>query len=145
MVDAVSRNPPKQPLALRARPATLERLHRRARESGESQAALAERYIEEGIRTDEHPLIRFRDGAAGRRPALVGTRLDVWKVIETLRQNVNSIEQTAEYLDLPAEHIRACMSYYADYQAEIDDWAERERELAEREEERWRRAQQLLR
>jgi hypothetical protein len=26
---------------------------------------------------DEHPLIYFRDGASGRRPALLGTRLDV--------------------------------------------------------------------
>jgi len=35
---------------------------------GPGQTALAERYIEEGIRQDEHPLIYFREGAAGRRP-----------------------------------------------------------------------------
>jgi hypothetical protein len=44
------------------------------------------RYIEEGIRQDEHPLIYFREGAAGRRPALLGSRLGVAEAIETIRQ-----------------------------------------------------------
>ena len=62
---------------------------------GQPQTALAERYLEEGLRMDEHPLIYFRDGANGRRPALLGTRLDVADVIETLRQNDRSVERTA--------------------------------------------------
>jgi hypothetical protein len=66
----------KQPLAFRVLPRTLEHLKRRAREAGQPQNALAERCIEEGLRMDEHPLIYFRDGAAGRRPAVLGTRLD---------------------------------------------------------------------
>jgi hypothetical protein len=45
---------------------------------------LAERYIEEGLRHDEHPLIYFRDREIGRRPALLGTRLDVAEVISTI-------------------------------------------------------------
>lgn len=32
-------------------------------------------------------MIAFRDGAAGRRPGLVGSRLDVWQVVETVKQN----------------------------------------------------------
>ena len=59
---------PKQPLGFRVPPRTLEHLRRRAREAGQPQTALAERYIEEGLRMDEHPLVSFRDGAAGRRP-----------------------------------------------------------------------------
>ncbi len=54
----------KQPLTFRVAPATRKHLKRRAVESGESQTALAERYLEEGLRRDEHPLIWFRDGAA---------------------------------------------------------------------------------
>lgn len=135
---------PKQPLALRTRPATLERLRRRARESGQTQASLAERYIEEGIRTDEHPMIVFRDRIGGRRAALVGTRLDVWQVVDTLRQNGNSVEETAEYLSLPVQSIRACIRYFADYQAEIDDQLDRAKAFAEREEERWHREQSVI-
>jgi len=134
----------KKPLAVRVAPDTIEHLQRRAREARETQTALVERYVEEGLRTDEHPLISFRTGAAGRRPALVGTRLDVWQVIETIRQNENSVETAAEYLALPAEQVRACVRYYVDYKDEIDDWAERARAIAEREEASWRRQQELL-
>jgi uncharacterized protein (DUF433 family) len=93
---------------------------------------------------DSHPLLRFRDGFGGRRPALVGTRLDVWKVIETLRGNENSVEETAAYLTIPVEHVRACVRYYADFQAEIDEWARRARDFEDREEANWRRQQELL-
>ena len=135
---------PKRPLAFRVAAATVERLQQRSRETRETQTALVERYIEEGLRTDEHPLIHFRDGTSGRRPALVGTRLDVWQVIDTLRQNGNSVEDAAEYLGLPVEKVRACVRYYADYKDEIDEWAARAQAIAEREEASWRRQQELL-
>jgi hypothetical protein len=37
------------------------------------RSSIAERYIEEGLRMDEHPAIDLPDGAAGRRPAVLGT------------------------------------------------------------------------
>lgn len=48
---------------------THERLEARGRASG-GKSALALCYIEEGLRTDEHPGIVFRPGPAGRRPGL---------------------------------------------------------------------------
>lgn len=134
----------KKPLSFRVRIDTAERLERHASEAGETQTALVERYVEEGLRMDGHPLIRFRDGVGGRRPGLVGTRLDVWQVIETVRQNERSVEDTAAYLGVPVEHVRACVRYYADYQGEIDEWAARARAIEEREEANWRRQQELL-
>lgn len=134
----------KKPLAFRVRPSTWEHLRRRAYELGESQTSLAERYVEEGLRQDDHGLIYFRQGAAGRRPALLGTRLDVAEVIRTLRQNDDSVGQTAEYLEIPREQVEACLRYYAQYQDEIDDWIGRAEALAEREEALWRRQQELL-
>ena len=134
----------KQPLAFRVLPGTLEHLKRRAHEAGQPQTALAERYIEEGLRMDEHPLIYFRDGASGRRPALLGTRLDVADVIETIRQNDRSVERTAAYLELPVDRIEVCLRYYADYGDEIDQWIDRARMIAEREEARWHRRGEAL-
>ncbi len=134
----------KQPLAFRVLPRTLEHLRRRAREAGEPQNALAERYIEEGLRMDEHPLIYFRDGAAGRRPAVLGTGLDVAEVIDTVRQNDNSVEAAATYLELPVDRVEACLRYYADYGDEIDEWLDRSRAITEREEARWRRRGEAL-
>jgi uncharacterized protein (DUF433 family) len=135
---------PKQPLGFRVPPRTLEHLRRRAREAGQPQTALAERYIEEGLRMDEHPLIYFRHGASGRRPALLGARLDVADVIETIWQNDRSVERAAAYLELPVDRIEACLRYYADYGDEIDEWIDRAHTVAEREEERWRRRGEAL-
>jgi uncharacterized protein (DUF433 family) len=137
-------SPAKQPLAFRVPPRTLEHLRRRAREAGQPQTALAERYIEEGLRMDEHPAIYFRDGAGGRRPALLGTRLDVADVIETIWQNDRSVEQAAAYLELPVDRVEACLRYYADYGEEIDGWIDRALAVAEREEARWRRRGEAL-
>jgi len=134
----------KQPLAFRVEPETIEHLRRRAREIGQSQTALAERYIEEGLRMDEHPLIYFREGAAGRRPGLLGTRLDVADIIDTIRQNGNSVEAAAEYLELPIEKIEACLRYYTAFKDEVDEWIERATLAAEREETLWRRRQEVL-
>jgi uncharacterized protein (DUF433 family) len=134
----------KQSVAFRFDRITVARLKQRARETHAPQTALAERYIEEGLRRDEHPLIYFRDGEAGRRPALLGTRLDVANVITTIRQNNNSVEEAAEYLEIPVEHVDACLRYYADYKDEIDAWIGRSLAIAQRERERWERRQQAL-
>lgn len=134
----------KQAIGFRIATDTIEHLKRRAREAGAPQTTLAERYIGEGLRMDEHPLIYFREGELGRRAALLGARLDVADVIETIRQNDNSVEEAADYLELPVEHVEACLRYYADYKDEIEELIERARAAAEREQERWRRRQEAL-
>ena len=93
---------------------------------------------------DEHPLIYFREGAGGRRPALMGTRLDVWQVIETIRQSDNAVAEAAEYLRLPVSHVEACVSYYVAYEAEIDEWTAREQQAVEEAEISWRRRQEIF-
>lgn len=93
---------------------------------------------------DEHPEIAFRDGALGRRAALAGTRLDVWQVVETVRNSGNSIADAAEYLALPPQRVQAAVNYYAVYREEVDEHADRERALAERAEAVARAAEELL-
>jgi uncharacterized protein (DUF433 family) len=134
----------KQSVAFRFDRATVARLKRRAQETHAPQTALAQRYIEEGLRGEEHPLICFRDGETGRRPALSGTRLDVAEVVTTVKQNGNSIEEAADYLEILVEQVDACVRYYADYKEEIDAGIERSRAIAERERERALRLQQAL-
>jgi uncharacterized protein (DUF433 family) len=93
---------------------------------------LAQRYVEEGLRMDEHPLVHFADGPAGRRARLLGTGLDVWEVIATVRDNDNDVQEAAEYLRIPLGLVQAAVSYYGAYTDEIDAWTQaNEREAAE--------------
>jgi uncharacterized protein (DUF433 family) len=133
-----------RPRSFRLTESLLAALEERARERGESTTAVAERYLEEGLRREAHPLIVFREGAAGRRAALAGTRVDVAQVVESLIESDKSIAGTAEYLGVPEAHVRAAVRYYADYTDEVDAWRDRVRAIAEREEEAWRREQAVL-
>jgi uncharacterized protein (DUF433 family) len=124
---------------------TMRLLDDRARELSESRNSLAERLLDEGLRTERHPLIVFREGAAGlRRPALVGTRLYVWQVVDTVRESGGSVAAAAEYLGLPELHVRAAVDYYADFTEEVDQYRAEQREFERRERERWERSERVL-
>jgi uncharacterized protein (DUF433 family) len=83
--------------------------------------ALAQRFVDEGLRQADHPLVRFVDGPSGRRAALVGRGLDVWEVIATVRDNDNDLAATASYLGILLGLVEAAVNYYGEYQDEIDE------------------------
>jgi uncharacterized protein (DUF433 family) len=111
-----------QPLSLRLAAQTVDRLGARARRVHMPPRTLAQRYVEEGLRMDEHPLIRFADGPAGRRARLVGSGLDVWEAIATVRDNDGDLSAAARYLEIPLGLVQAAVAYYGAHQDEIDDW-----------------------
>ena len=131
-------------MTLRVTESAAAELDRAAARRGLSRSELAERYLVEGAVQDEFPQIGFRDGALGRRAILLGTRLDVWQVLETVRSHGNSVEQASEYLDLPAERVRTAVRYAAAHRAEVEEIAAREAEAAARAEALWRAEQDLL-
>jgi uncharacterized protein (DUF433 family) len=51
---------------------------------------------------------------------MIGSGLDVWEVIATIRDNEGSIEDTAAYLEIPIGLVQAAVAYYGEYQDEID-------------------------
>ncbi len=108
-------------MSVRLNDATITRLAARARRVHLPPRTLAQRYVEEGLRMDEHPLVRFADGPAGRRARLVGTGKDVWEVIEVVRDNDGDPAATARYLEIPLGLVQAAISYYGAYTAEIDE------------------------
>jgi hypothetical protein len=87
---------------------------------------LAQRYVEEGLRMDENPLIRFADGPSGRRPRLIGGP-DVWEVIAVAKDNRGDLAETAAYLELSLGLVQAATTYYAAHPDEIDARIERNR------------------
>jgi uncharacterized protein (DUF433 family) len=98
-----------------------ERLRRHARRMGITQRTLAQRYVEEGVRHDDHPLVHFLPGVVGRRSVVLGTGLDVWEVIATVRDNENDLAEAASYLGIPLGLVEAAVNYYGEYRDEIDE------------------------
>src|ERR1700686_4052607 len=114
------------PLSVRLNDATIARLGRHAQRMHLAPRTLAQRYVEEGLRMDEHPLIRFADGPSGRRARLVGGP-DVWEGIAGARDNDGDLAETAAYLELSLGLVQAAASYYAAYSQEVDERIERNR------------------
>jgi len=112
------------PLSLRLSEAAIEQLVERARRVGTRPRTLAQRYVEEGLRMDEHPLVRFVDGPAGRRARLVGSGKDVWEVVSVVRENDGDVRAAADYLELSLGLAQAAVTYYGAYPDEIDGWIE---------------------
>jgi hypothetical protein len=105
---------------LRLRPGVSERLAIQAQRAGLAPRTLAQRYVDESLRREDHPLVRFADGPSGRRAALVGSGLDVWEVIAAIRENGNDAGDTAALLEIPVGLVQAAVAYYGDYRDEID-------------------------
>lgn len=94
---------------------------------------------------DEHPGIGFADGPAGRRAVILGTGLDVWEVVATVRQPGSSVDAASRYLELPVSAVRAAVRYYAAIPGEIDEVLERQAVIAEREQAASERERAMLR
>jgi hypothetical protein len=119
----------------------VDRLERRGARSGLNKSRLAERYIDEGVRMDDHPGIVFRDGPTGRRAGLAAGP-DVWEVISALRSTGlggdEGIQPTAEWAGLTVRQVRDAVGYYSEYPAEIDERIRLNEEQAGEAERRWR-------
>lgn len=119
----------------------VERLDRRGTRSGLNKSRLAERYIDEGMRMEDHPGIVFRDGPSGRRAGLAGGP-DIWEVISALRstglRGDAALEDASEWSGLTVRQVRDAVGYYNDFPAEIDERIRRSHDEADVAEQRWR-------
>jgi uncharacterized protein (DUF433 family) len=124
---------------------TVELLDAAAEAAGESRNSLADRLLGEALRVERHPLIRFHQGAAGRRqPLVTGTRLYVHQIIGTLRASDGDVDEAARYLGLTARQVRAALDYYADFRDDIDSDAAVAQRVEDSERDRWERQQRAL-
>lgn len=125
----------------------IERLRQRAGRGGQSQKQLAERYIDEGLRMDDHPGIIFREGPIGRRAGLASGP-DVWEIVAALKglptRGQDAIRELAELLELSEGQIQTALDYYGAYPDEVEALTRRNEEEAERAEAAWRRQQSAL-
>lgn len=127
-------------------PGVVDRLEARGARSGLNKSRLAERYLDEGMRMDDHPGIVFRDGPTGRRAGLAFGP-DVWQVVQAVRANGRgeaAIRAAAEWMDLADAQVRAAIRYYSEFPDDIDERIRRNLEEADADEAAWRREQDAL-
>jgi hypothetical protein len=112
-------------LSLRIPEKLAERVAERARRwAATNDSQVYRRVIDEWVRLQEHPGIRFVDGPAGRRAALVGGP-DVWEVIAVARAfKFDEQRLAAAYPWLTPEALGAARRYREAYPDEIHSWIE---------------------
>ena len=124
---------------------TSQLLDHQVGESGESRNAMVDRLLNESLRIEKHPLVRFITGAAGKREAhIVGTRWKVRQIIVSLEGEKGQIAAVVNGFDLTEPQVRAAVSYYADFSAEIDTDIERDFADADEQRVRWEREQSVI-
>lgn len=136
------------PLSIRFDQEVLARLRERAASvPGATASGLAQRLVDEGLRMADHPGIVFRDGPAGRRPALI-VGPDVWELVFFLREiderGSAAVTAAAEIFAIPESAVSAGISYYTAFAEEIDAWIAEAQSASERAEAEWERRQALL-
>lgn len=123
------------------------RLDERSQRIGRRRPELITRYIDEGMRMEDHPGIVFRSGPVGRRAALAAGP-DVWELIGVVRNVEGSgeaaVTQAAEWLGLRREQADIAVRYYSEYPDEVDHWIDRVDEEAHRAQQMWERRQDAL-
>ena len=67
------------PLSVRLNDATITRLGKHAQRAHLAPRTLAQRYVEEGLRMDEHPLIRFTVAQPAPEHTANGTKITTWR------------------------------------------------------------------
>lgn len=135
------------PLSIRFDDELLERLRRRAAIRDTTASSMVQRFVEEGLRTQDFPGIVFRDGPAGRRAALaVGP--DVWEIASALRdageRGDAAVDAVAVDFSLPVGAVRLALAYYGAYPDEIDAEVADNDKAAEDARRAWETAQRLV-
>ncbi|MEJ2866766.1 hypothetical protein WCD74_03260 [Actinomycetospora sp. OC33-EN08] len=136
------------PLSVRFDSEVLARLRQHAAAvPGATASGLAQRLVDEGLRMADHPGVVFRDGPAGRRPALV-VGPDVWELVVFLQEiderGEAAVDAAAENFAVPAATVAAGIRYYTEFSTEIDAWIGEARAASERAEAEWERRRALL-
>lgn len=118
------RKEPEAPVSVRLEPSLLGALRTQARASGKPISRLIREMLDEAMRTRRYPGINFVEGPAGRRAHLAGTALDVWEVIELLREHGSTSTLRDHFPRLSPMAIQVAEAYAQEYREEIEAFLE---------------------
>ena len=111
-----------------------------------NRSAIVTRALDEWVRLQRHPGIRFVTLATGDRVAALEHGPEVWTVAEawTLADPAErSVDALTTVTGLSRAEVETALRYYADYQAEIDGQLERHWRAQEAERAAWERLRGL--
>lgn len=112
------------PVSIRLEPSLLESLQRYARRSGKPVSRVLQEMLDIALRTQTYPGIVIVEGPAGRRAHLAGTGLDVWEVIELLREFRSPARLQESFPRLSRRGIQIAEAYAMAYPEEINRFLE---------------------
>jgi uncharacterized protein (DUF433 family) len=119
-----------QPFSLRLDPSLDALITREAKRTRRSKGAVLESLADEAMRVRRFPGLAFRGSDWDRRPWVIGTALDVWEIIEALRDYGTPKRVIAES-DLTEAQLNVALAYYGEFRAEIDTAIEENRRSLE--------------
>lgn len=103
-----------------------------ARHPGATRSSVAARYVDEGLRMDEHPGILFRDGPAGRRATVVGGP-DVWEIVQAVMAaraaepaltETDLVAMIEDNTGVPRRMTSIALAYWSAYPLDVDAFVE---------------------
>ena len=119
---------------------------------GSSGSSVANRFVDEALRMEDHPGVVFRDGRTGRRAVLIGGP-DVREIIRSVRSARASepdldaddvVSLVSTNTGVPARLIDTALRYWAAYPDEIDSWIDEVELFEEQALHSWERHRDLL-
>jgi len=118
--------------SLRLPEETVKEVESLASSSGKDFSGLARDLLSEAVKLRRCPGIAFADGPTGRRARIAGTGIEVWELIAAfkgLKEDYEKLKQAYHWLS--EQQIRAALSYYALYTAEIEERMTANEEMTE--------------
>ena len=108
-----------QPVTVRLPEPSWEELRQIARRERRSVSEVGARFINEGLRQNQFPLIEFRSFQGERHACLKGG-LQIWQLIMVAKDFGMDVDKIAYHLDLKPEQVKAGLHYYETCPEEIE-------------------------
>jgi uncharacterized protein (DUF433 family) len=108
-----------QPFSLRLSTRVNRYVTEEAKRTRRSKGAVLDALADEAIRVRRFPGVGFKGDDWDRRAWLMGTGLDIWQIIEALK-DFGSVDRMTAESDLNDRQIRLALAYYGEYPEEID-------------------------
>jgi uncharacterized protein (DUF433 family) len=117
---ALRRPTAETPISVRLEESLLDTIRTQSERTGKPISRVIRELLDTALRMQRFPGITFIEGPAGRRAHLAGTGLDVWEVIELLREFDSASAIREHFPRLSPMSIQVAQAYAKAYPQEID-------------------------